>query len=266
MGTQILHLQTGAVSAGECLSLGRGLGNGHQTPRSTPVRAACPQAARPGMLPAGREPSLLSAPPGLQQLELVSVPHGPPSACDLPAGRAGSTSGTRRAASVRAQPELSLPHGPSSVGSAPTASRTGAQSSSSPCWGLFTGVNATATPASARRTRRDGWRACASTTRPAPTASAASPSTRTGPGLAAPPRPPTSVSVSGTGGCAQAGGVVALGRKRLQRFARLLQPGRVDLHPRAPVHSITPRTPQHFFTLRVQPSAPSTVPHHGATL
>lgn len=92
---------------------------GRQTPRSTPVRAACPQAARPGMLPAGREPSLLSAPPGLQQLELVSVLHGPPSACDLPAGRASSASGTRQAASVRAQPELSQPHGHSSVRSAP---------------------------------------------------------------------------------------------------------------------------------------------------
>lgn len=53
-----------------------------------------------------------------------------------------------------------------------------------------------ATPASALRTRPGSWSVCASTTRPAPTASAASPSTRTGPGRAARPRLPTSASVS----------------------------------------------------------------------
>lgn len=135
-----------------------------------------------------------------------------------------------------------------------------------PMPGPLAGVNATATPASARRTRRDGWRACASTTRPAPTASAASPSTRTGPGLAAPPRPPTSVSVSGTGELRAGWRRGCTGEEEPAAFCTLLQPGRVDLHPRAPIHSITPRTLQHFFTPPVQPSAPSAVPCHGATL
>lgn len=43
--------------------------------------------------------------------------------------------------------------------------------------------------------------------------------------------------------------VCSEGRKRLHYFARLLPPGREDLYPTAPIHSITPRTLQHFFTL-----------------
>ena len=74
---------------------------------SIPVRAASPGAAGPGLLPAGQQPPLLSShPAGPQQLELVSILHGPPSACDLPAGRVRSASGTRRAASTPAQPKL----------------------------------------------------------------------------------------------------------------------------------------------------------------
>ena len=92
----------------------------------------------------------------------------------------------------------------------PTAAPGSAQSGLSPCRGLAAGANAMATPVSVCRTRLGSWSACASTTRPAPTASAASPSTRTGPGLVALLRLPMNASVSIARGCARAGSMVTV--------------------------------------------------------
>lgn len=198
---------TGSAALGLCCAVPRAgrWETRYKTSCSTPLRAACPWTRGLGVL---REPRLLSEPLGLEQLELLSAPHGPPSECDLPDGIA---SGTR-------PPQ----HG--AVSTIPIQQR-------SEQLGFPAGVNATVTPASARRTRQDGWCACASTTRPAPTASTASPSTRTGPGRAARLRLPMSASVSST-----RVGHVAVVRSASSKAAL------VGEHRRVPIRSVTPRT------------------------
>lgn len=267
-----------------------------------PGESCLPQAAGLGLLPAGRQPpSLPSHPPhGSQQLELVSISQGPPSVSDFPAGRARIASGTQRAAPNTGTAQAafcSAPHPMAAPAPGPHSAQPGHRPAA---WLLPTpvlrgarphagvlaaGANATATPASARRTRPGSWSACVSTTRPAPTASAASPSTRIGPGLAAPPRPPTSVSVS----ICRAGSVVTVcgqprwrcvgssgsscrsctGRKCLLHFVRLLWAGREDLVPQDPPSQHHPEDspmfpyPTSAAVCSVHGAAPTSAPNGG---
>lgn len=117
------------------LLVGRGAGVGQRCwwhPLGAVPRLCCTCPSRAGTSGSSRHPCCCHLTPiRPQQLELLPISHGPPSECDLPAGRAGAAPGTRRVALTPAQPELlSVPRLPraSQPSSAATCCTAGAPS------------------------------------------------------------------------------------------------------------------------------------------